>query len=73
MARRGQEARGPQGPAKGRQRSRVQGRAPGQTRAPAGAQDAAPAPGTPWSQGREVGAKGHSLWEVNNLWRGEAN
>lgn len=79
MARRGQLVPGPQGQARGREQSPAQGQARGQALVPARArtpgwaqaQDAVPAPGIQQSQGREVGAKGHSLWGASSLWGGQ--
>lgn len=76
MARRGQLVPGPQGQARGREQSPAQGQARGQALVPARArtpgraqaQDAVPAPGIQQSQGREVGAKGHTLWGASSLW-----
>lgn len=68
MARRDQEALGPPGLARGRERSQAQGQAPGWALEPVRVQDAAPPPlDTQLARGREVGAKGHNLWGASSL------
>lgn len=68
MARREQEALEPPGPARGRERSREPGQAPGGALEPVPVQDVAPlALDTQLARGTEVGAKGHSLWGVSSL------
>lgn len=57
----------PRGLARGRERSRAQGPAPGQALGPVRVQDAGQALDTQLSRGREVGAKGRSLWGVSSL------
>lgn len=67
VARKEQETLGPRGLARGRERSPAQGPAPGQALVPVPVQDAAQDLETQLSRGREVGAKGRSLWGVSSL------
>lgn len=68
MARKEQEALEPLGLARGRERSREQGQAPGWALELVPVQDAEPpALDTQMARGREVGVKGHSLWGASSL------
>lgn len=62
-----QQIRGLQGPVRGREQSRELGRAPVPARVPDQTPDEELVQDTRRSQGREVGAKGRSLWGARSL------